>query len=61
MVGSVGFALTLYGKKQRRPPQLAAGVLLMVFPYFASSSVPLTVGIAVGILALCWVAVRLGL
>ena len=33
----VGFVLFVYGKKQQRWPQLVAGLLLTVYPYFATS------------------------
>jgi hypothetical protein len=39
-VSSVGFVLFSYGKKMSRPPQMAGGLLLMVFPYFVRRSVP---------------------
>ena len=54
----IGLALFMYGKKQQRWPQLTAGLLLMVYPYFASSAVSLVVtGTVIG-LAL-WAALRL--
>jgi hypothetical protein len=34
VIGSAGMGLFVYGKKQRRVPHLAAGILLMVYPYF---------------------------
>ena len=55
----LGFVLFVYGKKQERWPQLAAGVLLMAYPFFATTVVSL---ILVGCL-LCgglWLALRLG-
>jgi hypothetical protein len=33
----VGFVLFVYGKKQGRWPQLVAGLLFMVYPYFTPS------------------------
>lgn len=55
----VGFVLFVYGKKEQRWPHLAAGLLLMVYPYFTSSLlVMLTAGAAIS-LAL-WYLVRLG-
>jgi hypothetical protein len=54
----VGFVLFRYGKKQQRWPQLAAGVLFMVYPYFTASVVSLVATGAVIGLAL-WVAIRL--
>jgi len=57
--GGIGFVLFVYGKKQGRWPQLAAGLLFMVYPYFATSLVSLTViGAAIGFIL--WYAIRLG-
>lgn len=57
--GGVGFVLFVYGKKRQRWPQLAAGLLLMVYPYFATSVTSLAaIGALIG-LAL-WYAIRLG-
>ena len=54
----IGLALFMYGKKQQRWPQLTAGLLLMVYPYFTTSVVSLVVtGTVIG-LAL-WGALRL--
>lgn len=38
LVSTVGFAIFLYGKKQTRFPQLAAGLALMIFPGFVAST-----------------------
>ena len=59
MPSGLGFVLFAYGKKQGRAPQMAAGLALMVYPYFATTVTSLT---AVGVLItlLCWGAVRLG-
>jgi hypothetical protein len=59
LLGAVGFVSLSYGKKQGRLPQMAAGVALMVFPYFVSN-VLLMLGIGVGLLALLGLAVWLG-
>ena len=37
----LGFVLFTYGRKQQRWPHLAAGVLFMVYPYFATTVVSL--------------------
>ena len=55
----IGFVLFVYGKKQERLPQLAAGLLLMVYPYFATT-VTWLVGIGALIGAGCWYAIRAG-
>ena len=55
----IGFVLFVYGKKQTRWPHLTAGLILMIYPYFATSVVSL---LSVGAL-ICgglWYAVRAG-
>ena len=55
----IGLVLFVYGKKEQRWPQLAAGLALMLYPYFATSLVALVGGgalIGIGL----WSAVRLG-
>ena len=59
IVGGIGFVLFVYGRKQERWPQMAAGVVLMVYPYFVESMVVL-VAIAVAICAGLWLAIRAG-
>ena len=59
MASVLGFALFVYGKKQKRLPQLVVGVVLMIFPYFISGAL-LQIGISAGLLALMVVAIRLG-
>lgn len=57
---TVGFALFMYGKKEQRWPQLAAGILMMVYPYFANTMTSMLVTGTV-ITAVLWYVVRLGL
>ena len=59
IAGGVGFVLLVYGKKQQRWPQLAAGLLFMVYPYFTPSLVSL---VLIGLLLafILWHAIRLG-
>jgi hypothetical protein len=59
LFSSVGFVFFAYGKKQARIPQMVAGVLLMVYPYFVSNLIAMSV-VGVMIIALTWLAVRLG-
>ena len=55
----IGFVLFVYGKKQDRCPQMAAGLLLMAYPYFATSLVSLVAtGAVIGLIL--WYAIRLG-
>jgi hypothetical protein len=55
----VGFVLFVYGKKQQRWPQLAAGLLFMVYPYFTPSLVSLVL-IGPLLAFILWYAIRLG-
>ena len=57
--GGIGFVLFVYGKKQQRGPHMAAGLALIVYPYFTTSLVALVaVGLAIGF-GLWW-TIRLG-
>jgi hypothetical protein len=59
-VSTVGFGFFMYGKKQGRGPQIAFGLISMVYPYFVGS--PLFVfGIFVVLFGLMWLAIRIGL
>jgi hypothetical protein len=60
VIGCVGFVCFAYGKRQQRFPQMLAGVILSVYPYFVSNLI-LMAAIAVAILALLGVAIRLGI
>ena len=60
IIGAVGLGLFLYGKRQKRLPQMFAGLVLMAFPYFVPS-VLWMVAIAVVIVGLTWMAARVGL
>jgi hypothetical protein len=45
----IGFVLFMYGRKQQRWPQLVAGILLMIYPYFVETVLAMIgVGIAIG-------------
>jgi hypothetical protein len=59
-LGSVGLGFFVYGKKQRRAPHLAVGVLLMVYPYFVSN-VALMLLIGAGLVGLLYLATYVGL
>ena len=60
VIGSVGLGLFMYGKRQRRVPHLAAGVVLMVYPYFVGSVAIMAV-IAAALLGVLYLASYLGL
>ncbi|HEY2509343.1 MAG TPA: hypothetical protein VGI39_00680 [Polyangiaceae bacterium] len=59
VIGSIGFVLFAYGKKQGRFPQLIGGIVLMGYPYFVSN-VYAMLGIGVAVLTTLWFAVRFG-
>lgn len=59
-VGSIGYALFIYGKKSARFPQLLTGLALMIFPSFVSSVV-WVLAISTLLLAGLWASVRAGL
>ncbi len=58
-IGSVGFGLFIYGKKQRRWPQLIAGCVLTVYPYFVGS-LWWMLGIGAAVIGALILAVRAG-
>jgi hypothetical protein len=55
LVSSVGFVLLSYGRKLQRPPQLVAGVVLLVVPYLVPTILWLLLA-TVLIVALMWAA-----
>jgi len=58
-IGLIGVALVMYGRKEIRVPHLAAGGILIVFPYFVGIWW-LAILIAVVVLAGLSVVTRLG-
>jgi hypothetical protein len=59
LVCSIGLVAFVYGKRQARVPQMVAGLILMIFPYFVSN-VLLILGIGGAVVALMWGAIRYG-
>ena len=59
ITSGVGFVLFMYGKKQDRMPQLVAGIVLMVYPYFVPDLL-WNVVVFVAIVAATWIAVKQG-
>ena len=59
-VSTVGFGFFMYGKKQGRAPQIAFGLIAMVYPYFIPSPL-LVLAVFMVLLAGLWLAVRSGL
>jgi len=60
LIGLIGAACFMYGRRQGRVPPMAVGAALVIYPYFVPN-VAVMVGIAAGLLAALWGAVRLGL
>ena len=60
IVSSVGFVMFVYGKKQHRPVQLGAGLLLLLIPFFVRDGLVLGI-VGAAISATVWGAVRAGL
>jgi predicted cobalt transporter CbtA len=59
VISAIGFGLLSYGRKMARPPQLAVGVALLVYPYFVPTLVPMLI-VAAALLAGLYVSIRFG-
>jgi hypothetical protein len=59
LLSCVGWGLLIYGRKQRRWPQLVAGLALSVFPFFVTTALPM-LGMAAGVVVALWWGVRAG-
>lgn len=59
LVGLVGAACFMYGKRQARVPPMVVGALMVVYPYFVPNAL-LTLAIGGVLLVALWGAVRLG-
>lgn len=59
LVGLIGSAVFIYGKKQSRLPHMLAGAILCIFPFFVTAPV-FVGGIAACICGLLFLAVRFG-
>jgi len=59
-IGALGAGFFIYGKKQRRIPQLVGGIVLSVYPFFVPN-LWIMGGIAVGIVLVIWLATLKGL
>ena len=60
IVSAIGFVVFSYGRRLERVPQVAVGLLLLVFPYFVPDT--LLMSLIAGVLLVgLWIALRLGL
>jgi hypothetical protein len=57
IVGTIGFGIFVYGKKQRRAPQLLAGIALMAISWLVASPVWMS-ACAVAVIGALWVGTR---
>ena len=57
VVSGVGFVLFSYGRKQSRLPQMLAGIILMIYPYFVPNPW-LMLGIGAAICAALTAAIK---
>jgi hypothetical protein len=60
LVSGVGFVFFSFGRSMKRIPQMAGGLLMMIFPYFVDGALWILLGGAL-LSLLIWVALRLGL
>jgi hypothetical protein len=60
VVSSIGWVLFSYGRKTRRMPQIAVGVIMLVYPYFVSN-IAWLLGLVPALLALLWLLIKLRL
>jgi hypothetical protein len=60
LFSGVGFVMFMYGRKQGRPVQIGAGLLLLVFPFFVHDALWLGLASAV-ICVAAWGAIKAGL
>ncbi len=58
VISAIGLGIFVDGKRQRRWPQLVAGIGLMGYSYFVSS-LALMLGIAVAVLGILGLLIRL--
>ncbi len=57
VIGSIGFVLLIYGRKQRRVPHLVCGLTLMAYPYFVPNAMLMSL-IAAVLTGLLWFLVK---
>lgn len=55
VVSGIGFVLLSYGRKLQRPPQLLAGLVLLILPYL-TSTITWMLAATVAVVGLMWLA-----
>lgn len=59
LVSGVGFVFFSFGRSMKRIPQMAGGLLMMIFPYFVDGALWILLGGAL-VSLLIWLALRRG-
>jgi hypothetical protein len=59
LFSSIGLGYFVYGKRQRAGPSLAAGLFLMIYPYFVSSTLGI-IAVGLALMAGPFLAKRMG-
>ena len=59
LVGLVGAAVLMYGKRQGRVPAIVVGAVMVVYPYFIGNAI-VVIAIAAALVLALWGAGRLG-
>ena len=52
IVSTVGFSIFLYGKKQKRAPQLLVGLFMLAVPLILPDPLPMSIATVVSLIAL---------
>jgi hypothetical protein len=60
IVSGLGFVLFEYGRRMKRVPQIAVGLVLLIYPYFIAN-IWAMFGIAAVLVVLLWLALARGM
>jgi hypothetical protein len=60
LVSGVGYVMFMYGKKQRRFPQMAIGIVMLIYPYFVTD-VPMMLMLGAVLCGLTFALVKMGI
>ena len=60
LIGLIGLAMFMYGKRAEQPTCLGLGIVMCVFPYFVGSLLAMW-GIAIACMVALYLAPRVGL
>jgi hypothetical protein len=60
LVSGIGYVLFMYGRKQRRFPHAATGIVLLIYPYFVTN-IGMMFALGAVLLGLLFALVRMGI